>query len=60
VNCVRKPKAEDYPKNFALLKLAEKTLAKVKQNEALREPQDIQTVQPRKSVVEAEHTPDIP
>jgi hypothetical protein len=31
VNCARKSKAEEYPKNFALLRLAEKTLAKVKQ-----------------------------
>jgi hypothetical protein len=30
VNCARKATADDYPKNFALLKLAEKTLAKLK------------------------------
>lgn len=29
-NCARKARAEDYPKNFALLRLAEKTIAKAK------------------------------
>lgn len=33
VNCVRKASAEDYPKNFALLSLAEKTLAKARQHQ---------------------------
>ena len=28
-HCTRKQSAEEYPKNFALLRLAEKTLAKV-------------------------------
>ena len=31
INCARKAKAEEYPKNFALLRLAEKTIAKAKQ-----------------------------
>jgi len=30
VNCARRGSAEEYPKNFALLRLAEKTLAKTK------------------------------
>jgi hypothetical protein len=30
---VRKASAEDYPKNFALLSLAEKTLAKARQHQ---------------------------
>jgi hypothetical protein len=33
VHCVRKSSAEDYPKNFALLSLAEKTLAKARQHQ---------------------------
>jgi hypothetical protein len=32
-HCARKSTADEYPKNFALLKLAEKTLAKAKQTQ---------------------------
>jgi hypothetical protein len=33
IHCAKKSTAEEYPKNFALLKLAEKTLAKAKQTQ---------------------------
>ena len=32
--CERKPSAEAFPKNFALIRLAEKTMAKQKQQES--------------------------
>jgi len=68
VNCARKPKAEDYPKNFALLKLAEKTMAKAKQHEVQAQPADPQdhqatptshqvTAPPKKSLEIEQPTP---
>ena len=38
MKCERKGSAQEYPKNFALLRLAEKTLAKAQQQKMMEQP----------------------